>query len=565
MIRILLVEDNPGDARLVDEMLREPDPTRFTVTRVDRVGKAVRRLASERFDAILLDLDLPDARGLEALPPVVKAAPGVPIVVLSGAYNEASAVEAVQNGAQDYLIKGKSSGELVSRAILYAIQRKQSERYVTHLANHDGLTGLPNRRLFLDRLGQAVARTRRHRQRLAVLFVDLDHLKTINDTLGHAVGDLLLKCVGDRLKACMRESDTVARLAGDEFTLILPEVNRLQDVSGFAEKVLEAFRPPFLLGPNEVSASPSIGISLYPNDGEDAETLLRSADAAMYRAKRQGGGTYQFFFPAMNLKASQRLAMARGLKDALDRDEFVLHYQPEVDLATGRVVGVEALVRWRQADLGLVAPGQFLRVAEETGLIVPLGDWVLNRACTQARTWQDEGLPRLRVGVNLSGQQFNQPGLQNKVTQALNGSGLRADCLELELTEGGIMRDETSAVATLKRLDAMGIRLAIDDFGTGYSSLSQLHRFPFDTLKIDQSFIQDIRTHQDDGALVRAIIAMAHGFSLNVLGEGVETAGQVEFLRRHGCDQTQGFYFSHPLPADSVTDLLRMERTLGQV
>jgi diguanylate cyclase (GGDEF)-like protein len=563
MIRVLLVEDNPGDARYVREILQEQATAGFDLTHAPRLSDALRRLGENAYDAILLDLGLPDARGLEAVQPLKNAAPHLPIVVLSGLQDQAMALEAVQRGAQDYLVKGQGNGELLARALFYAIERNRSERRINFLAHHDGLTNLPNRRLLLDRLEQALARTRRNRQMLALLFLDLDHFKSVNDTLGHAVGDLLLQNVARRLKACTRESDTIARLGGDEFTLILPEVSRLEDVSRFAAKIFDALNLPYMIEGQELFVSASMGISIYPTDGEEAETLLRNADAAMYRAKQQGGNMHQFYLPALYARASRRLAMASGLRHALEREELVLHYQPQIDLRTGRIAGMEALVRWQHPELGLVPPGQFIPFAEETGLIAPMDDWILLRACEQARAWHDAGFPHIRLAVNLSARNLHQTVLAEKVGRALRQSGLDPSDLELELTESGIMHGQEATLLTMQKLSALGVRLAIDDFGTGYSSLSRLREFPIRALKIDQTFVRDISADGEDAAIVDAIITMGHGLRLEVTAEGVETPQQLDFLRRHACDRIQGFYMSHPVTVPAMTELLRAGRSWG--
>src|SRR5712691_1830171 len=405
---VLLVEDSPGDARLLREMLYEVGTARYHITHVDRLSHALQLLTQIDFDAVLLDLGLPDAQGLDAVTPISNAAPEIPIVVLSGLEDERLAIQAVQLGAQDYLVKGLGNGNIIARSIRYSIERKRSEEYINHVANHDSLTNLPTRRLLVDRLTQAVARARRHRQLLAVLFVDLDHFKNINDTLGHTVGDLLLQGVADRLTACTRRSDTVARLGGDEFVVILPDISHTEDVASLAGKIKEELKACFLLGKHELFVSASIGLSVYPNDGEDPEMLLRHADAAMYRAKQRGRNTFQFYSPAVNVKASDKLALGVGLRKALEREEFRLHYQPQVDLMTGKITGMEALLRWKHPDRGYVPPSEFIPLAEESGLIVPIGEWVLLGVCAQARSWQSAGVPPLRVAVNLSSRQFNQ-------------------------------------------------------------------------------------------------------------------------------------------------------------
>jgi diguanylate cyclase (GGDEF)-like protein len=440
-------------------------------------------------------------------------------------------------------------------AFLDITARKQAEEQVRNLAYHDALTGLPNRLLFQDRLALAVAQAHRHRQGLAVLFLDLDRFKVINDSLGHTVGDRLVREVAARLRTCVREGDTVARLGGDEFTLLLPHVGQAVDAAKVAKKVLDLVRIPFDIDARELFVTASMGISLYPDDGVDAETLVKNADTAMYRAKEQGRDLYQLYTPAMNATALERLALESSLRRALSQDELVLHYQPIFDVAAQRVQGVEALLRWHHPELGLVPPADFIPLAEVTGLILPMGPWVLRTACAQARAWQ-ERQPGLSVAVNLSARQFQEASLVAQVTDALADSGLDPRCLQLEITESSAMQNAQTAIQTLRELKALGVGLSIDDFGTGYSSLSYLKRFPIDTLKIDQSFIRDIGRDPDDAAIASAIIALAHTLKLTVVAEGVETAGQLAFLAAHGCDRSQGYLLSRPLPADRCSELL---------
>jgi len=436
-------------------------------------------------------------------------------------------------------------------------ERMQAQERLQYLAHHDALTDLPNRVLFLDRLDQVLARGRWRERVVGVMFLDLDRFKNINDSLGHDVGDRFLKTVAARLKAAVREGDTVARLSGDEFGILLEDVAHAEDVSGVAGKVLQTFAAPFALDGREFYLSASIGISLYPNDGSDAATLLKHADAAMYRAKELGKNNFQFYSADMSAQAFERLTLETGLRRALARREFLLHYQPQVDLASGRLVGVEALLRWRHPDFGLIGPMQFIHLAEETGLIVPLGEWVLRSACEQARAWEARGLALPQLALNLSGRQFHQPGFIDTARRVLGECALRTTQLELEITESVIMQDARLMVDRLQVLYALGVHFAIDDFGTGYSSLSYLKRFPIHTLKIDRSFVQDVTTDPDDAEIVRAIVVMAHSLRLKVVAEGVETAEQLALLRAMECDAVQGYYFSRALAADEIEPWLR--------
>lgn len=441
-------------------------------------------------------------------------------------------------------------------------EQRRAEQRLQQLAHYDHLTQLPNRTLFLDRLTQALARAQWQRRVVAVLFLDLDRFKVINDTLGHDAGDRVLQAVAERLLGAVREGDTVARFGGDEFALALVDVAEERDVLQVADKLLHELSRPFGLDGRELFVTTSIGISLAPTDGTDAKTLMRNADAAMYRAKKLGKNNHQRYNPSLDATAPKRLALETSLRHALDRREFLLHYQPKVETNTSRVCGVEALLRWQHPEMGLIAPLEFIPLLEETGLIVPVGAWVLQTACAQAKAWQATGLPPLRVAVNLSARQFHQGALADTVTAALRDSGLDARWLELELTETLLMEHADTSLASLHTLSAAGIQLAIDDFGTGYSSLSYLTRFPIDALKIDRSFVRDITHDSDDAAIVQAVIAMARSLGLTVIAEGVETKEQLEFLRRNRCNEIQGYYFSRPLAADAFAQLLREERNL---
>ncbi|GEM_PF-122284 len=441
-------------------------------------------------------------------------------------------------------------------------ERMSYESQLEHQANYDMLTGLPNRNLLQDRLGQTLAYVRRHERELALLFIDLDHFKNINDSLGHEAGDRLLKLVAVRLAGCVREVDTVSRQGGDEFVVILPDVAEEEDVTPVTRKILHAMSEPFDVDGHELFVTCSIGIALYPKDGEDGQTLLKNADAALYRAKDLGRNNAQFYAAEMNLKALERLMLENGLRHALERREFLLHYQPQVDLRSGEIIGMEALVRWQHSELGLVSPSRFIPVTEESGLIVQLGEWVLRTACAQNKAWQRAGLKSISVAVNLSARQFRQPNLVEVVAGILRETGLDPAYLELEVTESLVMQNVEVTIATLGSLKAMGIKLSIDDFGTGYSSLSYLKRFPIDTLKIDQSFVRDITTDPDDAAIAKTIISMAHDLQLKVIAEGVETEAQKSFLQLRRCDEMQGYFFSKPLPAEDFEVLLRERRCL---
>jgi diguanylate cyclase (GGDEF)-like protein/PAS domain S-box-containing protein len=461
------------------------------------------------------------------------------------------------------LIEGTDGNpSLIEGTVIDITERKRAEEQVKHLAFHDSLTGLPNRLLFRDRLRVAMVHANRYREKLAVLFLDIDRFKVINDSLGHPIGDELLRRIAERVGGCIRQEDTIARLGGDEFTVLLPGIAKEEDAATIANKILEAVRLPFFIEHRELFITTSIGVTLFPEDGADPESLVRNADTAMYRAKEQGRDTARLYAPAMNTKALERLSLESRLRQALQNQELVVHYQALIDLATGRVRGAEALLRWQHPELGLVAPGEFIAIAEVSGLIVPIGQWVLRTACAQARAWQLQGHPRFSVAVNLSARQFQQADLVFQVTEALHEADLPAASLDLEITESNAMQNAELSIATLQDLKRLGVSLSMDDFGTGYSSLNYLKRFPIDRLKIDQSFVRDVNKDPDDAAIATAIIAMAHSLELTAVAEGVETEEQLEFLLAQRCDEMQGYLFSRPLPAAEFEELLASNRSL---
>ena len=434
--------------------------------------------------------------------------------------------------------------------------RMQAEKAVKYMAMHDALTRLPNRAMFNERLAAAISLAQRHSRGLAVMFVDLDRFKLINDTLGHEAGDEVLLEAASRLTANLRGGDTVARLGGDEFIVLLEDVPDPVYVGSVSRKLINALAAPFKIDGREYRLTASIGVSVYPADGGDAETLLKHADAAMYRAKEQGRNGFEFYSERLSADSLERLSLESGLRRALERDELVLHFQPQIEACTGRIVGMEALVRWQHPDMGLLAPARFIRLAEETGLIVPLGEWVLSKACEAYCEWQKLRLPLARIAVNLSPRQFLHANLVKDTLRTLESTGCRGHYLEMEITESMVMHDPSGAVATMQDLKANGVRIAMDDFGTGYSSLAHLKRFPIDSIKVDRSFIADVPDDPGNVAITQAIIAMARTLHLTVIAEGVETAGQFNFLRSRGCDEVQGYYFSPPLPFREATTLL---------
>jgi len=683
-VRILLVEDNPGDARLIQLLLAEArDASRIgesDLVCVDTLEKGLQKLETEeRFDIILLDLSLPDAYGRETYLRMQRGAPDLPVVALTGNDDEKLAEELVAAGAQDYLVKGQVDGRLLARAMRYAIERKRSEEKLRlvaqvfevaiegilvtdadqaiasvnrafsgltgfdeheiagrsmfgregsdglfrkvwatqagadhwqgeaichrgggeefpvwlnvnavknamgrithfvaafnditvlkrteerlrHIAHHDALTGLPNRILFEDRLEQALAHARRHQTLVATLFIDLDRFKVVNDTLGHAKGDALLRMAAHRLRSCVREADTVVRLGGDEFAIVLGDIALREDAAIVARKVLQVMGRPFALDTQEVFVTASIGIAMYGEELPFDANVMEQADIAMYHAKRSGRNSFHFFSPRMNALSQQLLVLETDLRKALDRNEFVLYYQPQVDPGTGELIGVEALIRWQHKDHGLVAPAEFIPLLEETGLIIPVGEWVMRTACIQARAWQEEGGRPLRMAVNLSARQLKETDLAEKVAVILAETGLAAEFLEIELTETIVMENAEEAAEALGRLKALGVRIALDDFGTGASSLSYLKNFPIDTLKISSAIIVEVE-QEADAAIAGAVIAMARNMKLTSIAEGVETDRQLDFLRREQCDTIQGYLISRPVPAEALRQMIGLPQT----
>jgi len=684
---LLLIEDNPGDARLLREMLGEQTSHQTELTHVERMGVAEKHLAEHAVDIILLDLGLPDAQGLGAVRRAHTLAPRVPLVVLTGLDDESLAAQALQEGAQDYLIKGQIETRGLLRALRYAVERKAMEEalfvekeraqvtlhcigdavvctdisgnitflnlvadkmmgwslaeaagrpmaevfhvrdaatretipdptqlaimenrtvhlpsnciliardgveipiedsvapihgregqvtgavivfrdvsaaqamtlQMTHSAQHDFLTGLPNRMLFNDRVGRAIALAPRHNKKVAVLFLDLDGFKHINDSLGHPTGDKLLQSITQRLLASVRASDTVSRQGGDEFVVLLSEVEQAEDAAITARRMLQAVAEAHSIDQHDLHVTTSIGVSVYPDDGQDAETLIKNADTAMYQAKENGRQSYQFFKPAMNVRAVERQSIEESLRRALERQEFALHYQPKINLRTGQITGAEALLRWTHPTRGPVSPAKFIPVAEDCGLILPIGNWVLLEACKQARAWLDAGLPLPTMAVNISAIQFREENFLEGIFATLKNTGLDPKSLELELTESVLMKHAESAESILKTLRARGVQVAVDDFGTGYSSLSYLRKFPIDALKIDQSFVRQITTAPDETTIVTAIISMGRSLKLRVVAEGVETQAELAFLQTHQCDEAQGYYFSRPVLPQQFAKLL---------
>jgi len=558
---VMMVDDEPINIEVTQVYLEEAGYTRFVST--SEPGEALQLLSERRPDVLLLDLMMPKVSGFDILTRMKEQniLRDVPAIVLTSSTDSATKLKALEMGATDFLAKPVDSSELVLRLR----NTLAAKAYRDRLANFDVLTGLPNRQTFMDRLDWALRHARRYSTLGAVLHIDLDKFKQVNEALGPSVGDLLLQAVAQRLQQCMRDTDTigrlgeeshqpsVSRLAADEFTVLLPTVNNVDGAARAAERILAAMSVPFHLADHELPVTCSIGVAVFPPDGGDKDSVVKHAGVAMHAAKGRGSHNYQFYSSDLNAKALQKLSLGNDLRKGIERDELRLFYQPKVDIRSGKVIGAEALVRWMHPERGLVPPLEFIPLAEENGLIVPLGEWVLQAACRQTRAWRDAGLPVPRVAVNVSSHQFRERRLPETVAAALAGTGALVGDISIELTEGVIMENAKANVEALHKLKEMGLKLAIDDFGTGYSSLSYLNRFPLDELKIDRSFVMEVKAPEDRAVIITAIIAMAHSLGLRVVAEGVETEVQLAFLGSQGCDEYQGYLKSKPVPADEFT------------
>ena len=578
LANILIIDDDDQIRGLLRELLKDE----YECVDVASAEEALAVLDSLDFDLVISDIQMPGISGLDLVPRILERTPDTVVVMISGQQSIESAIEALRVGAFDYITKPldlRHVGAAVRRALAHQQLLAEKRQYennleelvakrtaeIEHLAFYDRLTDLPNRTLFSDRCAQALASAHRSKRLVGVILIALDRFKKVSDTLGHAAGDIVLSEAAARLRTCVSEADTVARFDGEEFALLLSQINEAGELSDVAVSLHDAFKEPFRLGEQVVYVTTSIGISLYPFNGEDSDTVLRNAGAALYRAKHQGGNNHQFYSADMNAQAVERLALENSLRRAIANNEFITYYQPVVDLVSSEVVGMEALVRWQHPDLGVLPPAKFIGLAEDTGLIVDIGEQVLRTASRQTRKWLDEGLGRLRIAVNVSARHFQQKNFLERLKQVLDETRLDPRCLELELTETSIMENAESAARLLTEIRNLGVKIAIDDFGTGYSSLSYLKRLPIDTVKLDRSFVNGATTDPDDAALVMAIVTLAHNLRLTVIAEGVETAEQLSFLRLLRCDEGQGYLFSKPVPADVFASSLRDPKRKLQV
>ena len=565
---ILIIDDEEQIRSLLIDLLSDT----YQCSDAGSAEEALAALSQDTFDLVISDIDMGGMSGLELVPRVHSLAPDTVVVMISGNHDIEFAIKALRVGAFDYISKPIDLRHVeasVERALNHHNLLQEKRQYkeqleslleqrtaeVDWLAYYDTVTQLPNRALFEDRLAQAVAIARAKNQLLGVLFISLDQFKKVNDSLGHGPGDSLLKEFAERLKSCISKSDTVARFGSDEFALLRSQIKGTNDLIETIGSLSQVLKFSFDLPGHELFATASVGVTLFPFDGDDAHTLLKNAGAALYKAKKSGGANYQFYTADMHDLATNRLALETNLRRALKNEEFIVHYQPRVAVDSLAITGVEALVRWQHPQLGLVPPAEFIPLAEDTGLIVPIGEWVLRTACLQGRSWRDQGFAPIQIAVNICGRQFHDQDLSQTVISILEETKFPSANLELELTESSVMHDPEFASRVLSRLKIMGIKISIDDFGTGFSSLASLKRLPIDALKIDRSFVRDATSDTDDAALVMAIITLAHNLRLKVIAEGVETEDQLKFLQLLRCDEIQGFLFSKPLPAEALASL----------
>ncbi len=606
-LQVIVVEDSEDDTMLVLREIRKGgyEPVFERVETAEELRDA---LSSRKWGLVISDFSMPYFDAISAMKIVHERDPDLPFILVSGTITEETAVNAMKAGAQDFVTKGNMARlvpaierELIdaqvrrerrrmekeleayhadlekkveertrelaqanAQLLIEIAERKRIEEEIRHMAHHDSLTGLPNRRLFADILKIEIAQARRHKSKLAVLFLDLDRFKDINDTLGHETGDLLLREVADRFRKTVRESDTVARIGGDEFNIVMADISRTGDIGDFAQKIIDSLRKPVMINGNELNITTSIGISVYPDDGDEIDALRKYADIAMYHAKESGRNTYQFYNPAINIRSVERMRLESMLLRSVELGELVVYYQPLINISTRRIECAEALVRWRHSEKGLLLPENFIQTAEESGFINAIDEWVLRTVGKQARSWLDTRLPPVCITVNLSSRQFRNPELAGKIGSILRETGMPPERLDIEVSESMAMANVERSAARMRELSAMGIHISIDDFGTGYSSLNHLKRLPIERLKIDRSFIQDISFDSDDRAIVSAVVQMGHMMKLKVVAEGVETNEQFAFLSKLNCDEAQGFLFNRPLPPGEFAELLAASLPGGQ-
>jgi diguanylate cyclase (GGDEF)-like protein len=561
---VLLVEDNLIDAQLIRRLLRRAASAYYRIIHVRTLNDAV--LSAEELDpdVILADLNLPDSRGTQTVASLQTSYPDIPLVIVSAWEDEAISLRSVKAGAQDYLVKGHIDAANLHRVIRYAVERKRTELELVRLAHYDQLTALPNRTLLRERVKHALGRAMRSGTGIATLVLDMDRFKEINDTLGHELGDKVLIEAGRRIRASVRDQDTVARLGGDEFAIVLEGVSEAKEVLAVVERITASLGHLTSIEGHAIKSSTSIGIAMYPENGSDLSELLQAADLAMYQAKSLGRGRYQFFAEAMQEEAQSRHALEWALQRAVERKEFRLVYQPQLCLRTGTVIGVEALLRWMNPTRGLLSPQHFIAGLEEFGLINELGEWVLQTACEQVRRWNGMDFEPMRIGVNVSAQQLEDPMLIDKIRSALEETKLPPEFLELELTESSLMSDPVEAGALLREIRRIGVRIAIDDFGTGYSSLTYLHDFPLNALKIDKCFVRTVESNDRGGPISDMIIGLGKNLGLDVIAEGVETEAQLEYLRAQGCDIAQGYLYARPESPEKLTPWLAANQRVSE-
>ncbi len=565
---ILIIDDEPLIKNLIRDVLRE----KYICTTASSAEKALEILQTQSFNLVLTDINLGGMNGIDLLPQVKDSSPDTVIMMISGERTIESAIKAMRLGAFDYIEKPLDLDHLevaVERALehnslLIAKRRheneleqlvKQRTEELIYVSYHDSLTKLPNSVLFEDRLSQSIVRANRNGDSLAMLDLSIDRFDQVNDTLGYKLGQELLKEAAARLRTSVGDDCTIARFESSEFAILLSQINGSEDVIDTVNKIHESAEYPFIIDKKEIFISYSIGISLFPDDASDEQKLLKNASAALGRSKEQGGNNYQFYISGMNETAIKRLTLENNLRRAIEREEFEIHYQPKLNVISNEIVGMEALIRWRNEELGLISPGDFIPLAEETGLIIPIGEWVLRTACAQLKSWINKGYKPGGLSVNISGRQFQQPDLLEIVSKIIEEMNIEPGLLELELTESYLMKKPVDSIKILNSLKDLGIKLSIDDFGTGYSSLSYLKRLPIDILKIDKSFVQDLTTNSDDTELVLAITTLAHNLHLKVIAEGVETEEQLNFLKSIKCDEWQGYYFSKPVAPEIFEQL----------